>query len=60
MTTQDKAKIVSNLITLRECCEEALRGDWDRSDDGFEDMRDGIEQLIVDVLDMETHKDRED
>ena len=38
--------IVNQLAILRQCCEEALNDDWDRSDDGFESMKDGIDDLF--------------
>lgn len=34
---------------LKACCEEALGGEWDRSDDGFIAMREALENLKFNV-----------
>jgi hypothetical protein len=38
--------MLEQLQTLRECCREALSGDWDRSDDGFIAMLESIDALL--------------
>jgi|SRR5579862_1595276 len=39
-------EMYEELQVLRRCCREALRGDWDRSDDGFTAMLESIERLL--------------
>lgn len=41
----DKLIIKATLETLYASCHEALTGDWDKSDDGFEAMMYSIEEL---------------
>jgi hypothetical protein len=38
--------MLDELLTHRECCLEALRGDWDRSDDGFTAMLESTDTLL--------------
>jgi len=42
-------EMYEELQTLRECCREALSGDWDRSDDGFIAMLESIDALLSKV-----------
>lgn len=51
---RDNARLIAaapdmyeELLSLRECCLEALRGDWDGGDDGFTAMLDSIEALLI-------------
>jgi hypothetical protein len=39
-------EMFNELQILRKCCEEALSGDWDRSDDGFTAMLEGINAVL--------------
>ncbi len=39
--------IVERFLILRTCCEEALNGDWEVNDEGFEDMKAGIDTLFT-------------
>lgn len=39
-------EMYEELQTLRQCCLEALNGDWDRSDDGFIAMHESIDALL--------------
>jgi len=34
------------LRVLKRCCQEALSGSWDLSDDGFKAMVDGIDNVL--------------
>ncbi len=34
------------LRVLKRCCQEALSGSWDLSDDGFKVMIDGIDKVL--------------
>lgn len=43
------ADLADELKTLRRCCNEALRDDWNRSDEGFVCMRDAITVKIQKV-----------
>lgn len=42
--------VIKKLQSLYEDCAMALNGEWDKSDDGFEAMRDSIETLLGDDL----------
>lgn len=39
-------EMYEELQTLRQCCLEALNGDWDRSDNGFIAMHESIDALL--------------
>lgn len=38
--------IAETLQTLHQCCEEAITGEWDKTDEGFRAMQEDIEQHI--------------
>lgn len=47
-----KKELIERLTTLRNCCDEALKGTWDRSDAGFIEMRNDLNSLIRKVRGM--------
>ena len=44
-------KLLEALMTIREDCRMALEGDWDKSDDGFEDMLCLIDAAVAEATD---------
>lgn len=47
MDIKTKKNIIANVMTLLDCCNEALNGDWDKCDAGFFDMI----RLLNEILD---------
>jgi len=47
------AKLLRRLLAMcveqMNCCEEALAGEWDRSDDGFACMRDRLAEVLAEA-----------
>jgi hypothetical protein len=39
-------EVATEIARTAMCCHEALQGYWDRSDEGFEAMRDGLEKAL--------------
>ena len=42
------------LATMELCCEEALSGKWDKSDEGFQSMLNDIRKVLEDSHDINT------
>lgn len=42
LSAVEREGVVKNLEALYASCTEALTGEWDKSDDGFEDMQEII------------------
>lgn len=38
--------VIEEFKTVFACCEEALSDEWDRSDSGFESLRDSMEEIL--------------
>ena len=42
-------QLIAALQEIAACCDDALSGEWDRSDDGFEAMLDTVREALAAV-----------
>jgi molecular chaperone GrpE (heat shock protein) len=52
--------IIEEFKTVYACCEEALTDEWDRSDSGFESLRDSMENILNKLGTHPAYKEAED
>ena len=42
-----RAKVAHEITLTALCCHEALQGYWDRNDEGFKAMKNGLERALT-------------
>lgn len=59
-TNPNGITIAEGIVALRDSCNEALSGEWDKSDEGFEDMLFILERIMVVLEIPEPEKDEDE